>query len=116
MTQDYFFIKTGSIYKRIAHPDILYIEAAANYTKLFTVRGMYLTYVSMKQWQVELPGSLFCKVHRTYIVSLSMINQIDKTGIQIGETVIPIGSQYKKNLLERIRIIQRSFQLEDDTK
>jgi DNA-binding LytR/AlgR family response regulator len=40
--RDFFFVKYNKQYKKIAYSDILFIESARNYCKIFTEEGTLL--------------------------------------------------------------------------
>lgn len=107
MNLDYFFIKADGKHIRIGYDEILYIEAASSYTKLHTTRKTHLTYVTIDQWNHELPDDMFCKVHRSFIVSLMHIFEFDKKCVQVGTTKIPLCAPLKKHLMEKIKVIER---------
>ncbi len=92
---------------RIAYTDVLYVEASSNYTKLHTAQKTYLTQVSISRWEKELPDHLFCKVHRSFIISVAHLQCFDKDSIYLGEVVIPFVNRYRLTLLEKIKVIHK---------
>jgi DNA-binding LytR/AlgR family response regulator len=42
------------------------------------------------------------RVHNSYIVALDKISAIDKDGIKIGETMIPVSKNNKQDFFETI--------------
>ena len=46
----------------------------------------------------------FCRVHRSYIVSLSHINYIERKRIRIGEELIPISDSYLPALMNKLSL------------
>ena len=49
-------------------------------------------------------GIVFCRVHRSYIVSLSHINYIERKRIRIGEELIPISDSYLPALMNKLSL------------
>ena len=95
-TEDYFFLKTdGKIFKLI-YEDILYAEANGNYTKIITRSQVLLPGMSFSNVEELLPVSIFFRVHRSFIVNKSKISHIEGNRVFIGQTEIPIGSNYKE--------------------
>jgi len=58
---------------------IVYIQAEGDYTQIFTLEGRKgLVLKSMKEWSKRLPDSHFCRIHRSYIVNLDYVEDIEK--------------------------------------
>lgn len=57
--------------------DLKFIEAQDDYTMLYTEKGNFLKQKTMKYFEENLNPSDFLRVHRSYIVKLSVIKQID---------------------------------------
>jgi DNA-binding LytR/AlgR family response regulator len=51
--------------------------------------------LTMKSLQDKLPNNQFVRVHRSYIIPLSKIDQVKNKLILIGEKEIPIGGAYE---------------------
>jgi len=58
---------------------IVCIQSAADYTELLTSDGKKgLVRKTMSEWEERLPGEYFCRVHRTTIVNIDLIEAIEK--------------------------------------
>lgn len=62
---------------------------------------MLLIFDSMTTIEKDLPSSLFLRTHKSYIVAIEKIQQIEGNLIRIGKKSIPIGNFYKM-LVEKI--------------
>lgn len=94
---DHLFVKVDYSLVRVDFKDILYMVGLKDYTKIFlrhTPRPL-LTLTSLKALEEKLPTHSFMRVHRSYIVGLNQISSITRTSLQIGDTTIPIGDQFK---------------------
>ncbi len=80
--------------------DILYIESLKDYVKILTVRGTVVTRHAMTALEVMLPGALFLRVHRSFIVALSKIDSFTQEEIDIQQKLIPIGKLYRQQVLK----------------
>ena len=70
-----------------------------DYIKIHTSDGkIVLTLMSMKKILEKLPSNEFVRVHRSFSISLSTISSIRNQTILLGDTVIPIGANYKKEI------------------
>lgn len=80
----------------IPYPEILFMEAMENYSKIFTEKqGCVLTRVNLKNLCEMLPEKDFLRVHRSYVIPVQRIRSFKKREIELldGKT-IPIGRQY----------------------
>ncbi|MCK9561431.1 MAG: LytTR family DNA-binding domain-containing protein [Bacteroidales bacterium] len=98
--RDYMFVKVEYQTVKIKFVDILYIEGLKDYVKIFTKNGMILTLLNIKAILAKLPKSNFVRVHKSYIVSVSAIEKIERNRIIFGNTRIPIGDSYKDDFLK----------------
>lgn len=91
---------------RINSRDILLIEADSYYSRFITTTGSYLVNATLTQIEAYLPAHLFCRVHRSYIIPVSGIINIENDVINIHDKRIPLTKQYKENLLSRLKVIR----------
>ena len=82
-TADDIFIKTEGKFIRLSYQDILYIESMGDYVKYFTQAKYYLTYSTLKAVEEKMNAKEFMKVHRSYIVNLRKIKDIQDNSIVI---------------------------------
>ena len=77
--------------------DIRYVEAMSEYLKVH-IEGdskPIITLLSMKKMEERLPD-YFMRIHRSYIVNLKMIQEVNKNRIIMDkDTYLPIGDMYK---------------------
>lgn len=104
MTPD-FFIRCDGKYTRIDTRDIRYIESLKNYVRIVTTTGSYLALISMRQLEEELPPATFCRVHRSYIVSLSHISSFDHESVYIEKTILPISPVFRQVLQGKVKVL-----------
>ena len=100
--EDYFFVKCDYKYERIYFDDILYIQGLQNYIAIHTRIGKYLTLMSLKNVEDNLDSQFFIRVHKSYIVSMSKIEAIHNNDIMIRSNPIPIGRNYREEVIERV--------------
>lgn len=87
----------------INYDEIFYIESLGDYVAIYTKKGKTLTLETMKNLEEILPSSRFARVHKSFMVSLSQIESIEKSEITIADAIVPIGETYKKAFLAKIR-------------
>ena len=91
------FVKTDYRVVRIAISDIRYIEGMSEYLKIHleSQPKPVVTLLSMKKMEEFLP-SHFMRIHRSYIINLKMIQEVNKNRVIMdADTYLPIGDNYK---------------------
>jgi len=95
---DVVFLKTDYRVVKVSIPDIRYIEGMSEYLKVW-IEGEakpIITLLSMKKMEERLPD-YFMRIHRSYIVNLNKIQEVNKNRIIMdAETYLPIGDIYKE--------------------
>lgn len=90
-----FFIKGDKKYHQIKSSEIRFVEAYGNYTKLFMEDEMILSHENISYYEKLLPEAQFLRIHKSYIIALDKIKQIEGNRILIDTHKIPIGRTYK---------------------
>jgi two-component system LytT family response regulator len=70
-------VKTGSKIKVIPVEDIVWLESQDDYVMIYTSSGKYLKQETMKHFEEHLDGGQFIRIHRSYIVRLDAIVQLE---------------------------------------
>ena len=96
------FVKTDYRVVRISINDIRYVEGMSEYLKIH-LEGQkpIITLLSMKKMEEYLPATQFMRIHRSYIVNLTKIQEVNKNRIILdAETYLPLGDLYKEQFNE----------------
>jgi len=91
-------IKVDSVVIELPVEDILYAQSYGNYVKIFTPEKSHLASITTNQLESMLPQDHFVRVHKSYIVSLGKIEQVERDNIILNNEKIPIGITYRRNL------------------
>lgn len=70
-------VKTGSKIRVIPVDKIIYLEAQDDYIMIYTDEGKHLKQGTMKHYEEHLDPSAFIRVHRSYIVRVDQVVQIE---------------------------------------
>lgn len=70
-------VKTGSKIKVIPVDQILYIESQDDYVMIYSPEGKYLKQQTMKYFEQHLEVGKFLRIHRSYIVNIDTIKQLE---------------------------------------
>ncbi len=99
----FLFVKSEYRTLRINIREITYIEGMREYVRIHLIHGKpVMTLLSMKALEDKLPGNMFMRVHRSYIVNLEKISVIERNRIIFGDIYIPVGEQYKEQFQEYV--------------
>lgn len=96
---EYIFVKSDYKMVRIKTSDIMYIESANEYIKIYLEKGEVITtFMRLKNIEPTLPAGKFMRVQRSFIINLEKIIAVEKNRIFIEhKKSIPIGEQYKES-------------------
>lgn len=95
------FVKTEYRLIQIEMEHILFIEGVKDYIRIHTdTEGPIMTLMSMKTIEENLPGDIFIRTHRSFIVNIDKIKTIERNRIVFGKTYIPISDSYKDRFME----------------
>lgn len=95
-TDEYCFVKTEFRLEKIDFADILYIEGMGDYLRIITKTKKIMTLQNFKKMEEILPESNFFRVHKSYIVAVDKIENIERNRIKIADKLIPVSDTYKK--------------------
>jgi DNA-binding LytR/AlgR family response regulator len=102
---DYVFVKKDSRLIKIFISDIMYIEALADYVNIYTLDGRYTILSTMKAIDHKLPSDQFVRVHRSFIVRMDRIKEIEDNTVVIADKLIPVSRSYKENLMKKLKTL-----------
>lgn len=89
-TKDHFFIKSDGQYIKIKLEDVLFFESERDYIFIHTLQKRYMTLLTLKQLEQELPKEKFIRVHRSFIISLDKVDSLEGNLIYIKDKRIPV--------------------------
>lgn len=101
-TADFIFVKSDYRLVKIMLDDILYIEGMRDYRCIYTKTGRLLTQQTFGSFEEQLPASMFARIHKSYMVSFSKIESIEKHRVKIGKELLPISEGYRDEFYKMI--------------
>lgn len=102
---DRIFIHNGAKKLKIIFDDILYIQAERNYCRIITNAKDYLLSIPMKSVENQLPSAQFQRIHRSYIVNLEHIDEMDEHAVYIAGKMLTLSKSYQHQFSQRIKSI-----------
>ncbi len=98
------FVKADGRLVRIDLREVAWIEAQKDYALFHTDAGDRLVHTTMKALEERLPDA-FVRVHRSFLVRLDRIGDVEDTSLVIERKVIPVGATYRAPLLARLNTL-----------
>lgn len=108
--KNHIFIKSDGMIVKVLIDDITYIETANDYVKIHTINNKYLTLVSLKHVEQELPKDKFIRVHRYYLVAINHIDKLEGNLIYVYGNRIKISRTLRNHVYDIIignKLIER---------
>lgn len=97
------FLRSNKKYIQVEIEAIQYIEAAGNYTKVFTTNETITIREKISTLLDSLPKEAFLQVHKSFAVAPRHINSIEGNQIFISDNIIPIGKLFKSNVNQLLK-------------
>jgi len=102
---DAFYIRHQSRYIRLSVDELDWVEAIGDYVDIHLAERRYTIHTTMKALETRLPAESFARVHRSYIVRLGAIREIEENTMNVAGKVLPIGKSYREGLLQRLNLL-----------
>lgn len=90
---------------KINIPDIYFVEAKGDYISIKTESKNYVVHSTLKKIEDKLPSTLFLRIHRSFIINVSQIIDIEDNSVLIQKSVIPISRSNKSELMKRLNLL-----------
>jgi len=90
---------------KIDIPTIYLIEAKGDYIQIKTETKNYTVHSTMKKIEDKLPDSIFLKIHRSYIINVEKIIDIEDNSVLIKKDVIPVSRSNRPKLMKRLNLL-----------
>jgi len=92
------FLRHKDRFVKIFVADILYIEAAKNYVKIFTMTQTLVVLTPLQRLERALPAGEFIRIHRSFLVALSRVVAFDRRWVYLPDKKLPVGETYRASL------------------
>jgi two-component system, LytTR family, response regulator len=101
--EGFIFVKTEYRLERVDIDQILYIEGMKDYLRIICTDKKIMTLQSFSKIEESLPPARFCRVHKSFIVSIDKIRSIERNVIIIADQRIPVSNTYRESFFSRIK-------------
>ena len=100
---EFTFLKSGRELLKFNLNDIIYVEALASFTKVYTSIEKYtLISESISELQNKFPENYFIRTHKSYLVAKNKVTGISPKQIILENIKIPLGLSYRKGVEETL--------------
>jgi two-component system response regulator LytT len=100
-----FYVNIDRRLIKIDLSSIYLIEAKGDYINIKTEDKNYVVHSTLKKIEGKLPDSLFLKVHRSYIINVKKIIDIEDNSVLIKKDVVPVSRSNRPELMKRLDLL-----------
>ncbi len=100
-----FYVNIDRRLIKIDLQNIYLIQAKGDYIVIKTEEKNYIVHSTLKKIELKLPESLFLKVHRSYIINVKKIIDIEDNSVLIKKDVVPISRSRRPELMQRLNLL-----------
>lgn len=102
---EYLYVNFDKRLVKIHVPSIYLIEAKGDYINIKTDEKNYIVHSTLKKIEDKLPSNLFVKVHRSYILNITEIVDIEDSSVVVRKEVIPVSRANKNQLMNKLNLL-----------
>lgn len=99
---EFIFVKADYRLVKIMLSDIIFIEGMRDYRCIFTTNGKIITQQTFTSFEKQLPVNQFVRIHKSYLVSLSKIESIEKHRVKIGKELLPVSESNRERFYSKL--------------
>jgi DNA-binding LytR/AlgR family response regulator len=96
------FLRIGGQLTRLPLQDIFWVEAEGEQVKVHTPGKVHVVEGNMKTMEQLLPDTEFVRVHRSHLVRVDKIVDVESDNLVVYREVVPIGASYRDSVLTRL--------------
>ncbi|MBU3013054.1 LytTR family DNA-binding domain-containing protein [Polaribacter vadi] len=100
-----FYVNINRRLIKIDLSSIYLVEAKGDYIQIKTDDKNYIVHSTLKKIEEKLPESLFLKIHRSYVINIKKIIDIEDNSVLIKKDVIPISRSKRPELMKRLDLL-----------
>ena len=101
----FIFVKCERKTLKLYLDEIDYFESQGNYLLIHTETDCFKTHQSITEMIEKLPEGLFCRIHRSFLITLKKVSQFNSRSVTIKNKILPIGRLYASKTNELLQSI-----------
>lgn len=102
---EFIYVNVDRRLVKVSIPSIYLIEAKGDYINIKTHEKNYIVHSTLKKIEDKLPTDSFFKVHRSFIINISEIIDIEDNTVLINKDVIPVSRSKKGELMKKLNLL-----------
>lgn len=106
LISQHIFIKDNFSYKRVKISDILYIQSYKNYLEIYTLNRQIMARTTLQKMMDMLPTEFFIQVHRSFIVNIRFVEEINPNIITIKDHLIPLSKSFRDRFIDHFKFFE----------
>lgn len=93
---DYIFIRTDRLTRKIRINDITYLEAMENYVMIHADSERIITRSTMKNIITQLPPEIFIQIHKSFVVNIRHVQTLKNNAVVMTDsTELPLSTKFR---------------------
>ncbi|WP_026776015.1 LytTR family DNA-binding domain-containing protein [Polaribacter sp. Hel_I_88] len=104
-TSDFIYVNVDRRLVKVNIPSIYLIEAKGDYINIKTEEKNYIVHSTLKKIEDKLPSDSFFKVHRSFIINIKEIIDIEDNTVLIKKDVVPVSRANKSELMNKLNFL-----------
>jgi two-component system LytT family response regulator len=93
--KDHLFLNVQKKRVKILFAEIVYIESQREYIRIVTTKRDYVSKISTHEMEALLPVDRFKRIHRSFIISVGMIESYTADTVEVNGISLPVGRGYR---------------------
>ncbi|HEV2747230.1 MAG TPA: LytTR family DNA-binding domain-containing protein [Allosphingosinicella sp.] len=107
---DCFFVRVANRTYRIHAPDVVYMKAERDFTRIVCANGEHFVSESLKSLLNRSAKFGLIRVHKSFAVNLSRVERLTRTEVRLGDCQVPVGRRYRAAFVETWRTRSAPFE------
>ncbi len=103
--QDRIFVRDRKKMVCVLCKDLLFIEANRAYSTVHTAEQAYVLSVPLNTLEQKIPAPYLMRVHRSFVVNLTQVQEVEDNLISVGGNHIPVSRSYWEEFRRRLNIL-----------
>ena len=99
------FVNIDRRLTKIDIPSIYLIEAKGDYISIKTAKKNYIVHSTLKKIEKKLPADSFLRIHRSYIINVKSIIDIEDNSVLIEKDIVPVSRNKRPELLKYLNLL-----------
>ena len=107
--RNHVFLRNNGKTIKLRHEEVLYVQSDGHFVKVYLKGRTYplMLYYKIAQMENILPDHSFVRTHKSYIINVEHIAEIDSHSVSLEhvELVIPVGGTYRHKIIQLWRAL-----------